>query len=85
MKKVNLDVIKPWISKRITEMLGFEDDVVIDFCFNMLEKTQVICQGLVQGWEGSIGFLTPSRSLHLHPTNLGHYYSFNDYKLYQQY
>ena len=41
MSKVNLDIIKPWISKRITEMLGFEDDVVIDFCFNMLEKTQV--------------------------------------------
>ena len=41
MSKVNLDIIKPWISKRITEMLGFDDDVVIDFCFNMLEKTQV--------------------------------------------
>ena len=47
MSKVNLDIIKPWISKRITEMLGFEDDVVIDFCFNMLEKTQVDKYSLV--------------------------------------
>lgn len=29
MKKVNLDVIKPWISEQITKILGFEDDVVI--------------------------------------------------------
>ena len=41
MKKVNLDVLKPWIGKKITELLGFDDDVVIDFCFNMLEKSQV--------------------------------------------
>lgn len=41
MSKVNLDVIKPWITERITEILKFEDDVVIEFCFNLLEKTQV--------------------------------------------
>ena len=41
MSKVKIDVIKPWITKRITEILGFEDDVVIDFCFNLLEKTEV--------------------------------------------
>lgn len=42
MHKVNIDVIKPWITKRITELLGMEDDVIIDFCFNLLEKNQVI-------------------------------------------
>ncbi len=41
MEKVNLDVIKPWITTRITELLGFEDDVVIDFIFNLLENNQV--------------------------------------------
>ena len=42
MEKVNLDVIKPWITSRITELLGIEDDVVIEFVFNMLENNQVI-------------------------------------------
>lgn len=41
MHKVNLDVIKPWITDRLTQILKFEDDVVIDFCFNLLEKKQV--------------------------------------------
>lgn len=38
MKKVNLDVIKPWISNRITEILGLEDEVVIDYTCSLLEE-----------------------------------------------
>ena len=38
MSKVNLDIIKPWINRKVTEMLGFEDDVVIGFVFNQLEE-----------------------------------------------
>ena len=41
MGKVNLDIIKPWITLRVTELLGIDDDVVIDFVFNMLETNQV--------------------------------------------
>ncbi len=37
MSKVNLDTMKPWITSRITDLLGFEDDVVIEFIFNQLE------------------------------------------------
>ena len=37
MLKVNLDVMKPWIAKRLQELLGIEDDVVIEFVFNQLE------------------------------------------------
>lgn len=37
MTKVNLEVIKPWITKRVNDILGFEDDVVIEFIFNQLE------------------------------------------------
>ena len=46
MEKVNLDVIKPWITKKLTEILGFEDDVVMQYIFNMLESEKVIpiCQ-----------------------------------------
>ncbi|KAK7904837.1 hypothetical protein WMY93_017444 [Mugilogobius chulae] len=38
MTKVNLEVIKPWITHQVTEILGFEDDVVIEFIFNQLEE-----------------------------------------------
>ena len=41
MQKVSLDTIKPWITQRITQLLGIEDDVVVEFIFNMLESNQV--------------------------------------------
>ena len=47
LTKVKIDVIKPWITRRITEILGFEDDVVIDFCFNLLEKNEVSTSNVV--------------------------------------
>eukprot|EP00466_Bigelowiella_natans_P001522 jgi/Bigna1/139934/aug1.53_g14642 len=37
MTKVRLVVLKPWISHRITEILGFPDEIVIDLIFNLLE------------------------------------------------
>lgn len=43
MKKVNMDVIKPWIAKRVTELLGgLEDEVLIGLIYNELEQ-QVCC------------------------------------------
>ena len=42
MEKVSVDTVKPWISQRINEILGFEDEVVIDFVFNMLETERVM-------------------------------------------
>ena len=41
MNKVNLDTIKPWITQRVTDLLGIEDDVVVEFIFNLLEKNRV--------------------------------------------
>lgn len=41
MEKVSVETVKPWISQRINEILGFEDEVVIDFVFNMLETERV--------------------------------------------
>merc|ERR1719203_67438 len=38
MNKVSMDVMKPWITQRITELLGFEDDIVIEFCITQLEE-----------------------------------------------
>lgn len=37
MDKVSLPVIKKWIAERILELLGFEDDILVQFIFNMLE------------------------------------------------
>lgn len=36
--KVKLDVINKWVSERITEILGFEDDIVIGTVINSLEE-----------------------------------------------
>jgi serine/arginine repetitive matrix protein 1 len=41
MEKVNLDTVKPWVTQRVTDMLGFEDDVLIEFVFNLLENEKV--------------------------------------------
>ncbi|KAH6608758.1 hypothetical protein Trco_002104 [Trichoderma cornu-damae] len=37
MQKVNLQVIKKWIANKISEILGSEDDVVIELCFNLID------------------------------------------------
>ena len=41
MSRVNLEVMKPWISNRISELLGMEDDVLNEFVFNQLEANNV--------------------------------------------
>lgn len=38
MAKVKLDIIKPWITRRLEELLGMDDDVVIEFVFNQLDE-----------------------------------------------
>jgi hypothetical protein len=36
--KVKMDVMKPWIAKQVTELLGFEDGVLINFIYGLLEE-----------------------------------------------
>ena len=43
--QVKLDVLKPWITKRTTELLKMEDDVVVEFIFNQLEEKVRHCSG----------------------------------------
>ncbi|KAJ1975269.1 hypothetical protein H4R33_006682 [Dimargaris cristalligena] len=38
LRKVNMTVIRPWVTQQITEHLGFEDEVVIEFVLGMLEE-----------------------------------------------
>lgn len=37
MRKVELSVMKPWIAKKVNELLGFEDEVVIEYVCGLLE------------------------------------------------
>lgn len=40
MRKVNLTVIRPWIAKKIVELVGFEDEVVVEYAMGLLEDKQ---------------------------------------------
>ena len=40
MRKVNLSVIRPWIAKKIVELIGFEDEVVVEYAMGLLEDEQ---------------------------------------------
>ncbi|SPB47718.1 unnamed protein product [Aspergillus niger] len=42
MTKVNIEVMKKWIAGKISEILGNEDDVVIELCFNLLEGSRFV-------------------------------------------
>ncbi|XP_073271996.1 uncharacterized protein [Primulina huaijiensis] len=41
MTKVKMDVMRPWIAKRVTELIGFEDEVLINFIYGLLEGKEV--------------------------------------------
>lgn len=53
---VRLDLIKPWISGRVKDILEAEDDVVVDLIFNSLEEKQKL---LRQGKSKAEGQLDP--------------------------
>ena len=37
MLKVNLDILRDWVVKKITSLVGFEDEVVIEYALGLLE------------------------------------------------
>ncbi|XP_039136080.1 serine/arginine repetitive matrix protein 1 isoform X2 [Dioscorea cayenensis subsp. rotundata] len=39
--KVKMDVMRPWIATRTTELLGFEDEVLINFIYGLLDQKLV--------------------------------------------
>lgn len=39
----NNNSIRRWIAGKISEILGSEDDVVIELCFNLLENSRFVC------------------------------------------
>lgn len=48
MSKIKLDVLRPWISKKITDILHIEDDVVVEFVYNQLEEEKFPCPKKMQ-------------------------------------
>ncbi|CEH12653.1 Splicing coactivator SRm160/300, subunit SRm160 (contains PWI domain) [Ceraceosorus bombacis] len=40
LRKVNLEVIRPWVEDKTKELLGFDDDVVAEYAMGMLENTE---------------------------------------------
>lgn len=37
MRKVNLGVMRPWITKKVVELVGIEDEVVVEYAMELLE------------------------------------------------
>lgn len=40
LRKVNISVLRPWIAKRVTELIKVEDDVVVEYVYSLLEDTE---------------------------------------------
>jgi len=41
MKKINLELMKPYIAGKLNLMMAMEDDVMIEYVYSQLEETQV--------------------------------------------
>lgn len=42
IEKVNIDLMKKWIAQKITDILGDEDDIVVETCYNLIEQNQFV-------------------------------------------
>jgi hypothetical protein len=42
IEKVNIDLMKKWIAQKITDILGDEDDIVVETCYNLVEQNQFV-------------------------------------------
>lgn len=42
IERVNIDLMKKWIAQKITDILGDEDDIVVETCYNLIEQSQFV-------------------------------------------
>merc|ERR1712146_488321 len=42
--KINIEVIKLWCTERLTELLGFEDDIITGLVDNYLDQDEICCK-----------------------------------------
>ena len=47
IQKINVDLIKKWIANKITTILGDEDDIVVETCYNLIEQDKFVGYTLV--------------------------------------
>lgn len=59
MHKVNMEVIKPWITKKVTDLLSLEDDVLINYVFSLLEEKVWLIKMLIAFHVRSAPHFTP--------------------------
>lgn len=60
IKKVNVDVISKWITQKVIEVLGFEDEIVINLIINMLQGDVIDGRKMQLGVTGFLEKKTPS-------------------------
>ena len=41
MERVNMQVMRPWIVERVEELLGLEDEVLVEYIMSQLESERV--------------------------------------------
>jgi hypothetical protein len=59
LKKVNLNVIRPWIAKKVTELVGFEDEVVVEYAMGLLDDPNHTVSFLVHAQDFSESTVFP--------------------------
>ncbi|KAI0066869.1 PWI domain-containing protein [Artomyces pyxidatus] len=62
MRKVNLDVIRPWVAAKVVELVGFEDEVVVEYAMGLLEDKAQPTPDPKKMQINLTGFLTDSTS-----------------------
>ncbi|EGO03892.1 hypothetical protein SERLA73DRAFT_158340, partial [Serpula lacrymans var. lacrymans S7.3] len=62
MRKVNVQVIRPWIAKKVVELVGLEDEVVVEYAMGLLEDPDQPTPDPKKMQINLTGFLTNSTS-----------------------
>ena len=63
MRKVNMSVIRSWVVNKIGELIGLEDEVLVEYAMGMLENdTDPVCDSVSSSASLSYETLTDPRS-----------------------
>ncbi|KAH9050890.1 PWI domain-containing protein [Lactarius deliciosus] len=60
MRKVNLQVIRPWVTKKVVELLGLDDELVVEYAMGLLEDESQTTPDPKKMQINLTGFLTDS-------------------------
>jgi hypothetical protein len=52
LRKVNIGVLRTWIAAQVTALVGFEDDILVEFVFGMLESKDDPVRFCTHGCQG---------------------------------